>query len=565
LTLEKISHLGVFARETPVKKKGIEGVICFASFSLVIAGLPEAELQYYKCVTFFSVNLPSPVNTKKRPNMLTLTIAPVVLERLHEAFPKPKTSAAKALKKYKELLEHLLFKVMQRGRSNYETLLNCYSLPVADLTHKGPHIGPGKVRLHKWLNDNQLQLVQKVEEGSNITGLVSLVKLTDLVVIDDVTSEISLAVQSVKTPAELSQLLSSDAQKNQELFSALFPDYFGYLSSAQRDQVFDHVPIDVPSLEAYVAWLNTKATKMSPGRVRVYTEQALLILAIAKHTGGFYPQRRKPSPFGRTYYCGISVQNVNKELRRAMLGNCWEYDIRSSVVTWKMTFAQELTDQKYPLKECRKLFWASWLYLEDRRDFMLEVRKEVFGITNGLPVQYQEKLIKEAITAISFGARSNVNGWRETNGVWINSALGDILKNSSQRTAFLNNATVQAFIKEQALLDTYIADGLKTEMPDVYFGPLITRNIKPSKSKAVAFAYQKSETRVMNVAYEVLAKHRIKPIARIHDAFVVRHKLSIDLRSEIIEEMKDQTLNNHWKIIPKHLDRYNFNLSGVMS
>jgi hypothetical protein len=102
-------------------------------------------------------------------------------------------------------------------------------------------------------------------------------------------------------------------------------------------------------------------------------------------------------------------------------------------------------------------------------------------------------------------------------------------------------------------------------MPDVYFGPLITRNIRPSKSKAVAFAYQKSETRVMNVAYAVLAKHRIQPIARIHDAFIVRHKLPIDLRSEIIEEMKDQMFNNHWKIIPKHLDRYQFNLNGVQS
>ena len=497
--------------------------------------------------------------------MLTLTIDPIVLERLQQAFPKPKTSAAKALKKYKELLEHLLFKVMQRGRSNYETLLNCYSLPVSQLTHEGPHIGSKKVRLHKWLNDNQLQLVQKVEEGNNLTGLVSLVKLTDLVVLEDVTSEISLAVKNINTPAELSQVLSSDAQKNQEIFTALFPDYFGYLSPAQREKVFDLVPIDVPSLEAYVAWLNTKATKMSPGRVRVYTEQALLILAIAKHTGGFYPQRRKPSPFGRTYYSGVSVQNVNKELRRAMLGNCWEYDIRSSVVTWKMTFAQELTDQLYPLKECRKLFWASWLYLEDRADFMLDVRKDVFGKTSGLSVEYQEKLIKEAITAISFGARATVNGWREASGAWVNTALGEILKNSSQRSAFLNSGAVQAFIKEQALLDTYIANGLKTEMPEIYFGPLITRNIKPSKSKAVAFAYQKSETRVMNVAYALLAKHRIQPIARIHDAFVVRQKLPIDLRSEIIEEMKDQMFNNHWKIVPKHLDRYQFNLNGVQS
>ena len=87
---------------------------------------------------------------------------------------------------------------------------------------------------------------------------------------------------------------------------------------------------------------------------------------------------------------------------------------------------------------------------------------------------------------------------------------------------------------------------------------------RPAPSYAVttscAFAYQKSETRVMNVAYAVLAKHSIKPIARIHDAFVVRQKLTINLRSEIIEEMKDQMFNDHWYIRGTELTKYVFNL-----
>ncbi len=493
--------------------------------------------------------------------MLTITIDPVVLQRLQESFPTPKNSATKALKKYKELLEHLLFKVMQRGRSTYETLLNCYSLPVAELTHKGPHIGPRKVRLHKWLAENQLELVDKVETGSNLTGLVSLVKLTALVTLEDGATEVATSILSANSAAKLSQVLSSDTQKNQALFSALFPDYFTYLSAAQREKVFDVVPVDTASLEAYIAWLNTKATKIAPGRVRVYTEQALLILAIAKHTGGFYPQRRKESPFGRVYYQGISVQNVNKELRRAMLGDCWEYDIRSSVVTWKMTFAQELTDQLYPTKECQKMFWASWLYLEDRGDFMRDVRKDVFGNACGLAVEYQEKLIKEAITAISFGARANVKGWREKNGSWSNTALVEIFKNPQQRNAFLTSDLINSFIKEQSLLDTYLAKGMEEVLPEVYFGALITRNIKPSKSKAVAYMYQKSETRIMNVAYAVLEKNGIKPIAHIHDAFIVRNRLSIDVRSEIIEEIKDKTSNKNWKLKPKRVNGFTFQIA----
>jgi hypothetical protein len=65
--------------------------------------------------------------------------------------------------------------------------------------------------------------------------------------------------------------------------------------------------------------------------------------------------------------------------------------------------------------------------------------------------------------------------------------------------------------------------------------------------------YQKSETQVMEVAYRVLDKHGIKPIARIHDAFVVRNKLSIDLRDEIMHEMHDSTHNSHWALKPTRL------------
>ncbi len=184
---------------------------------------------------------------------------------------------------------------------------------------------------------------------------------------------------------------------------------------------------------------------------------------------------------------------------------------------------------------------------------MRDVRHTTFGRNLNLSVEYQEGLIKEAVTAISFGARANVNGWRTQDGDWTNPALVNVLKNTAQRTAFLNSCTIQQFIKEQALLDTYLANGLKSELPEVYYGPLITRNVKPSKSKAVAYMYQKSETHVMDVAYRVLDKHGIKPIARIHDAFVVRNKLSIDLRDEIMHEMRDSTHNSHWSLKPTRL------------
>jgi hypothetical protein len=489
--------------------------------------------------------------------MLTITIDPVVLATLQQSFPTPRTAAAKALIKYKALLEDLLFRASLRGQTNYERLLNCYSIPVSELVHKGPHIGYDKVRLHKWLSDNQLDLIETVEKGSNLTGRVSMIKLTELVSIDQTTTAVQQALSTVSTAKQLSSVLCADAQRNSDVFSALYPDYFSYLGKTQK-QVFDIAPIDIASLEAYIAWLNKGATMISPGRVRLYTEQAQVILSVARHTNGWFPQRKKLSAFGRTYYSGISVQNVNKELRRAMLGNCWEYDIRSSIVTWKMTFARELSDKLYPTKEWKKVFRSTLLYLEDRADFMRDVRREMFATPTTLSVDFQEQLIKEAVTAISFGARAKGVGWCSQSGSWTNPALVDIIKNGVQRAAFLNSPEIQQFIREQGMFDNYLADGMKQELPMLYYGPLITRNVMPSKSKAVAFLYQHAEAQLMQTAIDVLSQQGIKPIALIHDAFIVRNKLSARRRDEIHQALRSSTQNNFWFIKQTELEGYRY-------
>ncbi len=78
------------------------------------------------------------------------------------------------------------------------------------------------------------------------------------------------------------------------------------------------------------------------------------------------------------YYEGTSVQNINKELRRAVLGNCWEYDIRSSVVAWKMGWAKQCIHSRGQGEELRKVFSATINFLEDKADFMGTVQYFTF-------------------------------------------------------------------------------------------------------------------------------------------------------------------------------------------
>ena len=91
--------------------------------------------------------------------MQRLKVNPVVLERLRAAYPRPHSSASNALQKYQDLLESLLFQATNR-RSRYETIFNLFSIPVSKLIHEGPQIGGAKVRLHAWLQANDLALIE---------------------------------------------------------------------------------------------------------------------------------------------------------------------------------------------------------------------------------------------------------------------------------------------------------------------------------------------------------------------------------------------------------------------
>jgi hypothetical protein len=488
--------------------------------------------------------------------MITLEINPVVLTELRSAFPKPANCADKALEKYRVLLECLLFKAIQRGRSVYEMRFDLYSVPVSDLSHKGPQLGYGKKRLHSWLKDNQLELIRNVETGSNLSGLVSKIKLTELVTIQDGTSELGKKLKKATTTTEIEKILTASTSENGRLFGALFPDYFSYLTDQQRLQVFDVAPIDISSLQAYIVWINTKATKFGRATIETHTRQAKLIHDVAKYTNGWFPMRKQPSDFGRMYYGGISVQNVNKTLRRAMLGDCWEYDVRAAVITWKLTFAEELAKSLEPNKNWRSVFWASLLYVENRKEFMRDVRAATFGKDSDMTVERQDSLIKQTVTAIGFGARVNGNGWRAEDGTWANPSIMSILTNKDERDHFLECPVIRQFIQDQTMLDKYLEEGMKNEIPELYWGPLITADKKPSRSKAVAYMYQHQETEAMNIARRVLRKHGIAPIANIHDAFIVRRKLSVDVLYEIIDEMRTGMANDLFTIKGSKLEGF---------
>jgi hypothetical protein len=489
--------------------------------------------------------------------MIKITINSSVYEALQRAFPKPANSAHRALAKYISVLETMLFKSLHFEATPMQRKMDLFAISLQKLANQGGQIGPKKQRLHAWLRDNNLSLVEPVVVGSNLTGDVSQCKLTKLVTMVDTLAVEDKILRSGKSELEIDQYLCGDEFGNYQVLNLLFPEFRQSINAAGVDELFDLVPVDKESIKSYIIWLTTESQHISREKKDQALRQARIILAIASVMDGFYVQRRKPSAFGRVYYEGTSVQNINKELRRAVLGNCWEYDIRSSVVAWKMGWAKQYIEARGQGEDLRKVFSATLNFLEDKADFMGTVRYFTFQDSSPVPKDLQPKLLKQAFTAISFGARQNTTGWQNDSGGWTNPALVDIIKNSDDRERFLADPTVQAYIKEQGILDAHLYELVKVQRRDLLGKTFLqTASGRPSKSKILAYLYQHDETEVMDIVCEIAAQHGREPIARVHDAIFFKHKLNVDLRHEIEMTMQDRTNNPYWRLTPKQLERY---------
>ena len=489
--------------------------------------------------------------------MIKLTIHESVEAALQKAFPKPAAAAKRALAKYISVVESMLFDALQRGLTPEQRKLGLYAISLEQLANKGGQIGPKKIRVHKWLTDNDWDIVQTVVLGTKFSGQNSLVKLTALATIQN---SLQVPVQSLSaatTDEEIDAYLSGDDVSNIALFDHLYPEYNLEWREDKLNTLFDWVPVDVESVKAYVYWLETESNLIHGPKKDLALRQSLSILGIASVTKGYYLQRKKPSPFGRTYYEGVSVQNVNKELRRAMLGNCWEYDIRSSVVAWKMGYARGYLAASGLDQDLKKSFPSTLLYLEHKADFMATVSHYVFLESSPVPKDLRPKLLKRAFTAISFGARQTAKGWLDASGNWTNPALVDILQNSEDRTRFLSDVTVKQFIKEQNALDDYLYDLFKKFRPDLLLERYLqTESGRPSKSKVLAYLYQHGETQVMDIVRQAALAKGLVPIANVHDAIFFKRRLGAEFKNAIEWQMREQTGNPYWHLTPKQIERY---------
>jgi hypothetical protein len=270
------------------------------------------------------------------------------------------------------------------------------------------------------------------------------------------------------------------------------------------------------------------------------------------------PQIINESDFGRRYYKGFNLQNISKIVRNASLGDNYEYDLNTAVYAIKLNYASELTDKK---------FTYTSEYIEGGGKYKDSIRRRLtlqcFDIDqNDKYFEERVKVIKQAITAIGFGATKSAHGFIDKNKNWHSNSLYDIFsftiydkikgKNVDipytkmvdgvkvhSIDLFLQDKWMMEFIKEQIemtklLTDCMINDGVVTKDNHPF---LVDGRNAINRNKVMAYFFQKTERQIMNTAIKFAEDNGVRVLLRVHDAIHTDKRLDLkELHYLVLEQ-----------------------------
>ena len=478
--------------------------------------------------------------------MIKLIVDPIVLKTLKQAMPKTK-KAEDALEKYINKLQlHIDKSLMSDLGGLYRKTSLLYlsthslALDVGQFTIDGK-----KQYLHQWLEAHKVNLIYVKEVGEKNKNS-SLIGLTNLVTINDAMDLQTLKKKSIN---ELDQLLKDITLDDEDLYLRLFPDFV----NPNKQYIlanYDFCPINIKSLEQFIYWASLRANKITDANRHLMLRQAEIILRVAKGGDGEFPMKKNPSPFGRTYYEGVSVVSVKKELRMAMLGTSWEYDAKSCSIAWKMSFASQWHAQKKRRKlDVRHSFPVTTLYLEDKEAFFTYVIQKVFEIPSS---QDYKPIIKEAMNAIGFGAKLSMGTWHTDEGWEKRSSLFEVFDNDTQALKrFIECDLVLLINKEQQTLNKFIV--AKFSGDAVWQAEMTAeqqrKKVKQfSAAQKIVWLYQHAETIMMDMVRAEVKKSGNTVLANVHDAVVVRNQIPALLLAKIEGKVQQRTGVDYFRL-----------------
>ena len=318
----------------------------------------------------------------------------------------------------------------------------------------------------------------------------------------------------------------------------------------------DLIPINMNSLRAFIKGNENYHTRNE--KVKEYHEEAEGILMVAEMTNGILPLIISESEYGRRYYKGkgLNLQNTSKIVRNAALGDNYEYDLNTAVYAIKLNYASDITDKKYTYTS---------EYIEGGGKYKDSIRKRLakhcFDIDeNDKFFENRLKIIKQAITAIGFGATSNSHGFYDKKGDWQHTSLSDIFKYSFKGVdgkthkadytkmvngkkvksldLFLQDIWMSQFINEQKemtnlITDYMINEGVVTKTDHTF---LVDGRNALNRARTIAYFFQKTERLIMDTSAKFVEDNGGKILLRVHDAMYVNKKINLKELHVLLQE-----------------------------
>ena len=309
--------------------------------------------------------------------------------------------------------------------------------------------------------------------------------------------------------------------------------------SAEPD-AYDWAPVDLNSIGSFIMEARVPSLQKSAMNIMAVAEQ----FKTDEHWGRL-PMLRKPAESGRVYYGGINLQNCPSTVRHAALGTHHSYDLRSSVYAWQLYMLRIIQGLgKYDIPHgtiCTREL------INDKhtvRSRLVETLVDTSGST-----EHKLNIIKQALTAIGFGARKS-NAYYE-NDVLQTKGLAGVIYDKGSREAFCNHPWVVEFIAEQDSIGKQICDAVLEEVPAYRTDPVVANNGKLSRKRLLAFLYQQSESRMIKHVMQHCKDADI--LLWVHDGFCTRRAINLpNINGILLMDYGDgiqlvHTPHNCWK------------------
>lgn len=462
-----------------------------------------------------------------------VVINPIVLDKLKEAYPTPPNAAENALNKYLNEAAILINDAIERGQPPDDKKCKLYTIPLTVLSRDKCEIGSAKKgnrkRVHTALKDLGVPILEPKVKGCVFNHTLTKVSINQ-----------NLA-QLVKT----SLMPKTAFYQRHPGFNKLTPEMIA--------NEYDAVILDIASINRFINSLDIPGSHPEIKDIPQVKTQAERIMAAAIFKNGLLYQKKKPSYFGRTYYEGSSVQSVNKSLRKAMLGGGWEYDITSSVVSWKLGFAERYIQRKKLTGTVADNFATCLEYVKNKKSLFAKITPDVFKFSHNLSDDEQASQIKDAFTALNFGARLTDDTYLSEEGVPVKRAISKTIRDKVACHLFVSHPILKAFQDEMKLLDQQIEWEAKKDKCQLFTAMHPKTGKKLSKKCRISYRYQHAETEVMAVFKTIVHQHNLTILANIHDAIILRDRLDAGLKQAIEEAMRSETNNDYWSLGEKQI------------